>query len=233
LWPYGHKAALCLSHDIDVVQKTAPFFLLQIFRALEQGNIKVIREIIKQILEIKKRKINPYWSFEKIVSLEKKYRASSTFFLLGVRSFPPLLGSDYKFDELRIKNLVRRLQEEGCDIGVHGSFHSFDNLELLKNEKEEFQTSFKFSPHGIRQHFLNYDMTKTSLYHDLAGYLYDSTVGYNEVTGFRLSCCLPVHPFCLSENKKLRIYELPLIIMDRTLFDKKFMNLSYIEAKNY
>jgi hypothetical protein len=57
-----------------------------------------------------------------------------------------------------------------------------------------------------------------------AGFLYDSTYGYNDCVGFRNGMCHPFRPYNLSTNQEIEIWELPLHIMDST-FDY-YMRLS-------
>ena len=61
----------------------------------------------------------------------------------------------------------------------------------------------------------------------------DFTMGYADVAGFRLGTSRPVH-WINPETRRISSLILhPLCIMDVTLFDKKYMNLSDEEAHSY
>lgn len=51
-----------------------------------------------------------------------------------------------------------------------------------------------------------------------AGFKYDSTLGYDDMIGFRNGMCHPFKPYNLDKNGVIDILELPLVIMDGALF---------------
>ena len=76
-----------------------------------------------------------------------------------------------------VKEAIKRLAEQGSEIGVHGSYNSFNNLALLQSEKRTLKGITGLESVGIRQHYLNYDNSLTPLLHLQAGFKYDSSVG--------------------------------------------------------
>ena len=84
----------------------------------------------------------------------------------------------------------------------------------MKSELEKLEESVPIVK-GIRQHYLLFDIMKTWYIQEKCGFVYDSTLGYNDAIGFRCGICHPYKPF--GKN----IYELPLNIMDITLFNIK------------
>ncbi|MDD2331380.1 MAG: hypothetical protein PHI68_01875, partial [Candidatus Cloacimonetes bacterium] len=54
---------------------------------------------------------------------------------------------------------------------------------------------------------------------------------YWENIGFRAGISFPFYPFNIKENRPFRILEIPLIVMDTTLYSEKAMNLSLISAE--
>ena len=51
-----------------------------------------------------------------------------------------------------------------------------------------------------------------------AGFKYDTTFAYADCVGFRNGMCHPFKPFNLNTNKEIDILEIPLTIMDATIF---------------
>jgi hypothetical protein len=49
--------------------------------------------------------------------------------------------------------------------------------------------------------------------------MYDTTFGYNDLVGFRNGMCYPFRPYNLNTASEVNILEIPLALMDGTLFD--------------
>ena len=92
-------------------------------------------------------------------------------------------------------------------------------MEYLKEEKINYK--------GIRQHYLRYDIKKTSFLQSKS-FIYDSTLCFPDMIGFRRGTCLPFRMFDLESNEILSLYQIPLNVMDVTL--KEYMKLSPLEA---
>ena len=71
---------------------------------------------------------------------------------------------------------------------------------------------------GYRNHYLRFSIPKTWNLLDMAGFRYDSTLGYPDRIGFRNGMCHPFRPYDLNAKKELGIFEIPLTLMDGTLF---------------
>ena len=219
-WPDGKRFAVCLTHDVDRVYKTYQY-LPSILKNIKKRNPRGIVEQIKSML-FDHGKNNPYWTFDKIMNLENKLGVKSTFFFLnetgklnpfGLKSWVLFRGR-YKIDSLDIVEIIRKLHSEGFEIGVHGSYYSYNNESLLRNEKARLEEILGDSVHGIRQHYLNFDPENTFKMQESVGFEYDTTLGFREGIGFRRGTCFPYHPFDFSSNGELPILEIPLLIMD-------------------
>ena len=69
-WPDSKQFAVFLSHDVDRVRKTYQYF-----------THFIIEKRVYHLFSLFK-KSNPYWCFEKIMDMERKYDVRSTFFFL-------------------------------------------------------------------------------------------------------------------------------------------------------
>lgn len=207
-WPEGKQFAVFLSHDVDRVRKTYQFFTHFIIEKRSYHLFSIFQ------------KPNPYWSFEKIMDIEKKYDVRSTFFFLKetkkLKIFHPstyiLSLGHYDFNEPAVRQIIKKLDEGGWEIGLHGSYDSYNNKDLLLKEKKELEKVLGKSVIGIRQHFLNLEIPKTWEFQKAIGFYYDSTFGYKDKIGFRDDRVMPFRPF---DDHFLII---PLIVMDGTLF---------------
>jgi peptidoglycan/xylan/chitin deacetylase (PgdA/CDA1 family) len=88
----------------------------------------------------------------------------------------------------------------------------------LKKEKEILEKVTGRRMMGIRMHYLRFSVPYTWRILSELGFKYDTTFGYADMPGFRNSVCYPFNPYDLILNKELDILEIPLTIMDSSLF---------------
>jgi len=226
-WPAGEKFAVCLTHDVDEIRKTYQY-LTRTLRYLKQREFSLLRnEFLSLISKLKGDE--PYWTFEKIIELEKSLGVTSSFYFLKetgkVKLFDKKtwrhLGRRYDFRDEKVSSIIKRLKREGWDVGLHGSFYSFNNYELLKREKEELESVVEESVRGIRQHNLNLAIPETWRIQERLGFLYDTTLGSNHYLGFRFGTSFPFYPYDTEMGRFLKILEIPIIIEDIVLFRSK------------
>lgn len=210
-WPDEHPFALCLTHDVDKIDKRWWHCLYYFMTTRNPYQLKSL---------ITKRKERPYWNFERILEIERKHEVKSTFFFLNESKRPNILRpSSYKLSlgyydihDPRVVELIKQLHKDGWEIGVHGSFDSYRNKAMLAKEKEELENIIGCPICGIRQHYLNLDIPVTWRLQREAGFRYDASFGFRDKVGFRDDRLLPFRPF---DDDFLVI---PLAIMDGPLF---------------
>jgi len=115
------------------------------------------------------------------------------------------------YELAEVAGLIRELQAEGCEVGVHGidSWH-----DAVKGREElarvaEHKGDRKL---GIRMHWLLQD-ERTPRVLEEAGYLYDSTSGYNDEVGYRAGTHQVFRP-----EGCTKLLEIPMHIQDGALF---------------
>ena len=70
----------------------------------------------------------------------------------------------------------------------------------------------------------------TAINQDIIGFSYDSTLCYAAHEGFRNSYCHPFRLFDFENNKMLNHWEIPLLVMDGTLFG--YRKLTFDDAES-
>ena len=104
------------------------------------------------------------------------------------------------------------------EIGLHPSYFGHDHADHLREERDRLAALTTVRPTTVRQHFLRFDPNVTPrLQHD-AGFDLDSTLGFSHHEGFRRGTCFPFQVFDTDANRPLGLWELPLVVMDTTLF---------------
>lgn len=195
-WKNDAPYVLCLSHDVDRVTK-------QWYHYAYYGMKHPLIQI--KSLVGKFRGKEPYWNFEKIMDLESSFGAVSTFFFMNESRWElsaNFMGR-YKINSKRVVRIIKELDKKGFEIGLHGSFDSYNKLGLLTREKEELEIIIGHEVVSTRQHHLNFEKGKTWKYQSSIGIKYDSTIGYSDKVGNELY-----------QRTKENIIEIPITLMD-------------------
>ena len=202
---------VCLTHDIDRIVKSYQY-VTKPLRALKSGNIRLFLKLIGSALTMR----HPYWGFDEMMRIEEMYGVKSTCFFLNESIKPQLskpsswklaLGR-YSIHDKRIVGIIRQLDAKGWEIGVHGSFRSNTDEELLLQEKKTLETIVGHEVLGIRQHYLNFAENTFDI-HCRCGFKYDSTWGLTKDIGFKEGRVKPFFPVTSADY-----CEIPLTIMD-------------------
>ena len=223
-WPDNHKFALVLTHDVDRVYKTYQY-LPSIFNSLKQAKLADLVYHLKNLC-FKHGRNNPYWTFDNLIELEKSLGVKSTYYFLNEKGkHNPfslqswiLYRGVYDIESLPIKELIKSLSINGNEIGVHGSYNSFSNAELMRIEKQTLESITGSKVKGIRQHYLNYDNHVTPGIQCQSGFEYDSSIGFKPDigVGFRRGTSFPFK-IMQPDHKITDLLQIPLIIMDGAL----------------
>ncbi len=215
-----NRLKVALTHDIDRTTKTYQYFS-HFFKALKNLDFKSATYQFTSFSQSEE----VYWNFEDIIEIENKYGVKSTFFFL-IESIPfelfnisnwKLSLGRYDIQEPRINEIIRYLDKNDWEIGLHGSFRSFNDVDLLKKEKMILEKLLGHQIIGIRQHYLNLNKN-TWKFQKEAGFKYDASWGPKRDIGFKEERIAPFFPL----NDKFIVF--PLAVMD-------FNYLNSIERK--
>ena len=186
--------ALCLTHDVDRPYKT--------YQAIPDALVE--RDPAR--LRALSPRVNPYWQFDSLMRLEDDLGVRSALYFLSERGLwhrPPRhwlrprywlehLGR-YDVETPRMTKVIRNLDAGGWEVGLHGSYDSFDDRERLAEEKAKIERVLGHRVRGGRQHFLN-RVPATWDHHRAIGLSYDSSLGSSTDYGFAHGYD-PIHPF--------------------------------------
>src|SRR5688572_21701351 len=128
---------VALTHDVDRTKKTYQYFT-GFFKSLSKGNISNAAYHMRSAFGKE-----PYWNIYDIAKLEDSYGLRSTFYILDESiKYNPLKPETfilavgrYNMFEPKIQEALRYLDSNGWEIGLHGSFLSYNNKALLAREK--------------------------------------------------------------------------------------------------
>lgn len=81
---------------------------------------------------------------------------------------------------------------------------------------------------GLRQHFLRFAVPQSRRTWEQVGFEYDTTLTFARQEGFRAGICVPYRPFDVLENRELALWEVPLTVMEGTLFEYQGLDASEV-----
>ena len=222
LWKGQHRFAVCLTHDVDW---TTRWCLSRIWaEVMRCGGMVRKQRMVREALAsgfrfllsgLKTR--NAYWNFRGLVEGERHYGFKSSFFFLADGKHLRDKGG-YQLDDEQFIRLINFLQQQGCEIGIHGSFNSFANPHMLRSEIDKL-SELAQPIWGIRQHYLRFDSQRSFQILEALGLRYDTTLAFAEREGYRSGFSFPFYPYNLTEDRPFKVLEIPLTLMDVTLRD--------------
>lgn len=204
--------ALCLTHDVDRPYKG----IRSLYYAMRERPAYHLKTALSST--------NPYWQFEEIASLEDELGVRSAFYFLNEQhllvdrpigdwlsptNWVQHLGR-YDVTAPDVAAVVENLAEGGWEVGLHGSYHSADDRQRLRTEKEVLEDVLGGQIAGGRQHYLRLSVPETWRHHRAIGLRYDASLGSSTECGFRYGY-RPLRPF----DDDFRVF--PLTIMEEAL----------------
>lgn len=177
---------------------------------------------------------DPFNTFDWLMDRSEELGLRSSFYMMA-EVVNPQWDGNYSIFEPKVRSLMRRIHRRGHEIGFHPTYDTMDDPQLfvkqfamlkhVANEEGIVQKHW-----GGRQHFLRWRAKDSWKVWDEAGLDYDSSLAYPEMIGFRSGSCYEYPVFQLSLGRSLHLKERPLIVMDQSMLESKYMDLSITEA---
>jgi peptidoglycan/xylan/chitin deacetylase (PgdA/CDA1 family) len=231
-WPGGAALAVALTHDVDIMERWMGYAVFMAFQLLKAGKIGSFFLWLKKFCKSILTNRNPARSFDFIIKKEKEMDFGSTFFFLaGEPNLRSFLQRDIIYDITKKANrtLLKKIDTELHEVGLHGSYHSFSEQDRMMEEKSLLERIRGDSLTGIRQHFLRFDLPQTWYLQKNLNFLYDCSFGYPDASGFRSGLGFPFYPYDDSRDEPIGILELSTNIMDQTYV--KYKNQDLLKMK--
>lgn len=228
------------THDVDRPFEFLNLSLYQVVHSLagdllKRKSIKLFSDRFKSYIKFKQGnyKADYNYTFDTIMSISEANGLTSTFFFMTAENVSNLDGN-YSIVHPYIKSLMQDIVKSGHKIGLHPSFESFKNAELVKNDKEQLTYGIKNNLNkkfsfGARQHYLRWSCPETWQYYENAGLKFDTTLSFADHIGFRCGICYEYPVFNLLIRNQLSLIEYPLIVMECSGLDERYMKLSINE----
>ena len=221
-----------LSHDVDVLfsHDARTFnFIRNIFADLivRKSFRTFIKKVAARLLPGKalKHKLDPYNNLGYLMEVSEKHSIKSYFNFIAVNGRGNIDGS-YEISDEFFKVLFKEIHQRGHVIGLHPSYQTFNDFNLLKGQFSKLKgildnLSIPSGELGGRQHYLRWRNPETWQIWDDIGLTYDSSIGSESFMGFRCGTCFEFPVFNLLTKTKLKLIEYPLLVMDVCAFKTK------------
>lgn len=244
VWPHielkRHEFSIKVSHDVDSPSMYGFKHWSTIGRMMAGHLLK--RRDLKAFFTAPYAKLathsqlhpaDPYNTFEWLMDISEANNIKSAFYFICGGSHSH--DADYMPEHPVIRNLMRRIHERGHEIGLHPSYGTFQQTELIKQEAERLkricaEESIEQQRWGGRMHYLRWEQPTTMRAWAGAGMAYDSTLGYADRPGFRCGTCHEYPAFEPVAQEQLSLRIRPLVVMEGTVIDSAYLGLGVTVA---
>lgn len=222
-----------LTHDVD-----EPFFCRS-WRSVVRETIRSRNLSAAVKNKMGKLESDPYYTFPWFFEENKKVRdilgeekhKTICFFKAGGKGRQDKPAYNLKGKDM--KSLFSLCNQYQVQIGLHSSYQAGIEPERIKKEKLHLETSTGKKTQINRHHYLSCREPEHMAFLQKAEINADYTLGYADIAGFRLGTCRPVRWINPATRKLSTLVLYPLTLMDCSLSETKYMNLSYEDALKY
>ena len=163
---------------------------------------------------------DPFDVFGELDALHQQYKLKPLYFFLLAKQ---RLGYDKNLDPLKpeMQNLIQDITGK-YTTGIHPSWQSGDNKNLLKTEIETLQSNGIQTATISRQHYIRMQLPETYQQLIAHGICSDHSMGYGSINGFRASTSVPYYWYNLKTEEVSSLKIFPFCYMDaNSIFEQK------------
>lgn len=235
-WKKGKSFAVALTHDVDFLNFYNLGYGIKLIKNSLKNGLSGFLGGLRHTLGGLSRNLlgfrDPLWTLEQLMLLEDSFGLRSTFFFSAHVKEPNLNDPFYKMEDkilfrnrrYKINEMLKYMEREGWEVGLHGSMDSLYEDNLFMKEKEYLAKILNKDKLGNRQHFLRFDIISSWAVFEQADLLYDSSLGYIDRLGYRAGTGYPFFAYDLMADRPSNVLEFPLIFIEGTLEAQNDMN---------
>lgn len=213
---HNFKTTHIMSHDIDSVRKFPSFYrtIRAFARVLirEKSWTKFIATLKLFLKYITTRK-DPFNTFD---FLFKNNSASQKFVFFmsgGITRYDNM----YDIRDKIAKDAIRLAEQYGYIVGLHPSYAAASDVGQFSDEMQTIRSVLGKKVTHSRQHILHYFPDHTHEVIEKNKIILDSTLGYQDIIGFRCGTGCKFQLFNLNTRQATSVFEQPLVVMDGPL----------------
>ncbi len=230
---------ILMTHDVDAVEKTLSIRLkqgaftgLNSVRAILRGDLNEGRALGSKAVRLLVGR-EDWWKFDELRAAEKFAGITSIFhFYADERPKSPkrwLFDPGYDLKAPRVQRLIKRLQDDQHQIGLHPSYESWKESDAIERQKNLLEEVVGSPVTACRQHWLRFSWRGTWTAQESAGLRSDTTLMFNDRSGFRNASAMRWHPWNAMDKRAYKLEAQPSVLMDSHLYD--YHRLSDLERQ--
>jgi hypothetical protein len=201
-----------LSHDVDEVG--VPFRLRQsLGHTLRRGSVAAtVRDLVACVSSARPALLLALGELVR-EALDRGVRTAVYFKASDRTAF----DSGYPLAHPKVGAVVEWLRDAGVELGVHPSHFTLGAPERLAEDVATLRGVLGERVLGGRQHHLRW-RPESWLHWENNRLSYDGSVGFADHVGFRAGTAVPYKPWLFWLDREAALLEIPLVVMDTTLF---------------
>jgi hypothetical protein len=168
---------------------------------------------------------DPNWSYERIAAIERSHGGRSTYYVMAGHTHPAD-GSDGAGYDRRRPAIVSQVLGQGDEVGLHPSYRTSRDPAMLAAELSRLEALTGAPVPGVRFHYLRHNVHTTLPELERLGFVHDSSHGFAETPGARAGLTRPYRPYDLAADRPLDLVELPMVVMDVGLAERRYLHLT-------
>ena len=216
----GEPFLVALTHDVDLLGAGGvPTALRRLGAGIAGRSWERLREGTAFLLDSLAGR-DPAYPLAELLHAEAG-RGSTCFFL--ARQDDPHDGYPTRYRPA-LPRALERATAAGLEIGLHASYRAREREGAIAEEAALLER-----PQGLRHHYLRSSPERLAAELRRAGLRYDSSIGWASLPGLRAGT---PYPYRLWDPVRRQPggWELPLVLMDGTLFEPHYLGLGAEEA---
>jgi len=159
---------------------------------------------------------DPFDSFDWMDRLHRHYDLTPSYFILAAEKKGEF-DKNIKPSSSLMQKLIRRLSAKN-EIGIHPSWQSNFETELLQEEKKKLEKLSKVKIKISRQHYIRMNLPDTYRNLIAAGITKEHSMGYGTVNGFRASFAGSFYWYDLANEKTTELQIFPFCFMEANCY---------------
>lgn len=168
-------------------------------------------EIYNRFIVLFKLRKDPYDTYKWLINNHKKRHLNPIFFFL--LSDYTTYDKNINFQNKHFVSLIKSIADY-FEAGLKGSFLALDDVQILKSEKQRFETIFNISLEHTKNSFSKLKLP--IVYRNLIDLEIseDHTMGYVSESGFRAGTCTPFYFYDLDYEMQTPLKINPFCVLD-------------------
>ena len=159
------------------------------------------------------KKDDPYYQIPYLLQSLDKKGINAVFFIKAENYQTAEDNADYLPGDTDVQPSLVKILASGYQIGLHPSYRSFEQPELIAQEKKMLELAIHRKITLVRNHFLRIDLPKTYREYLNAGFTTDSSAMYTRYPGFRNGTCSSFTFFDFRKRAETSLKVVPLAAM--------------------